>query len=65
MADQINPGAFRVMCDMWGVDAAVKAAKRIGVTIPDDMIQEQREREQEVQARWDAIFARFKKDDEE
>lgn len=55
MADQINPGAFRVMCDMWGVDDAIKNAKRMGVTIPDDMIQEQREREQKVQARWDRV----------
>lgn len=60
-ADQINPGAFRVMRDMWGVDDAVKAAKRMGVTIPDDMIQTQREIENEMHARWNAIF---KKDDE-
>lgn len=61
MADQINPGAFRVMCNLWGVDDAVKAAKRMGVTIPDDMIQTQREIENEMHARWNAIF---KKDDE-
>lgn len=62
MADQINPGAFRVMCDMWGVDDAIKNAKRMGLTVLDDMIQAQREKEYEVQARWNAIF---KKDDEE
>ena len=61
MADQINPGAFRVMCNLWGVDDAVKAAERMGVTIPDDMIQTQREIENEMHARWNAIF---KKDDE-
>ena len=61
MADKINPGAFRVMCNLWGVDDAVKAAKRMGVTIPDDMIQTQREIENEMHARWNAIF---KKDDE-
>lgn len=61
MADRINPGAFRVMCDLWGVDDAVKCAKRMGMTIPEDMIQVQREKENETQARWNAIF---KKDDE-
>lgn len=65
MADQINPGAFKVMCDMWGVDNAIKAAKRMGMTVPDDMIQAHREKENETQARWNAIFASFKKDDEE
>lgn len=55
MADQINPGAFRVMCDMWGVDDAIKNAKRMGLTVPDDMIQVQREKEQEVQAWWDRV----------
>ena len=62
MADRINDGAFRVMCDMWGVDSAIIAAKRMGMTVPDDMIQTQREKENETQARWNAIF---KKDDEE
>lgn len=55
MADQINSGAFRVMCDMWGVDDAIKNAKRMGLTVPDDMIQAQREKEQEVQAGWDRV----------
>lgn len=55
MADKINPGAFRVMCNLRGVDAAVEAAKRMGVTIPDDMIQTQRENEKEVHARWDRV----------
>ena len=55
MADQINPGAFRVMCDMCGVDDAIKKAKRMGLTVPDDMIQKQRENEKEVQAGWDRV----------
>ena len=63
MSDQMNPGAFRVMCDMCGVDDTIKAAKRMGVTIPDDTIQEQREREQEVQARWDRVVKDVMRDD--
>lgn len=54
MADKSN-GAFRVMCDMWGVDGAIKAAKRMGLDIPDEMIQEQRAKEREEQARWDRV----------
>ena len=60
--DKIGDAQFRVMCDLYGVDDAVKCAKRMGMTIPEDMIQVQQEKEKEVQARWNAIF---KKDDEE
>lgn len=61
MADKINPGAFRVMCNLWGVDNAVEHAKRMGMTIPEDMIQVQRDKENELYAMWNA---NFKKDDE-
>ena len=30
--DKIGDAQFRVMCDMWGVDSAIKAAKRMGMT---------------------------------
>lgn len=33
MADQMNPGAFRVMGNIFGVDDAVKSAKRMGVGV--------------------------------
>lgn len=43
--DKVCDPAFRVMCDMWGVDAAVKAAKRMGLTATDEQIAEAREKE--------------------
>ena len=54
--DKVSDPAFRVMCDMWGVDAAVKAAKRMGLTETDEQIAEAREKERAAQERWNDIF---------
>ena len=54
--DKIGDAQFRVMCDMWGVDGAVKAAKRMGMKASDEQISAAREKEAEMQERWNRVF---------
>ena len=52
----MNDNAFRVMCDMWGVDAAIKAVKNMGITVDQEQIERERQKEKEAQERFNAIF---------
>lgn len=54
--DKISDAAFRVMCDMWGVDDAIKAAKRMGMTPTQEQIADATRKEKAAQERWNAIF---------
>ena len=54
--NQIGDAQFRIMCDMWGVDAAVKAAKRMGMTATKEQIETAKEKEREAAERWNAVF---------
>lgn len=54
--DKVSDAAFRVMCDMWGVDAAVKAVKRMGMMVPTEQIAIEKEKEAVMQERWNSIF---------
>ena len=53
---KIGDAQFRVMCDIWGVDAAVKALKRMGMTATTEQITAARDKEAAAQERWNAIF---------
>ena len=54
--DKIGDAQFRVMCDMWGVDGAVKAAKRMGMKASEEQIAAAREKETAMQERWNRAF---------
>lgn len=56
MSDKISDAAFRVMCEMWGVDHAIKAAKRMGMKASDEQIAAAREKELVAQELWNAVF---------
>ena len=56
MAKQVREEAFRVMCDMWGVDAAISAAKSMGVAVSTEQIEAERKKEHEADERWKAIL---------
>ena len=56
MSDKIGDAQFRVMCEMWGVDAAIKAAKRMDMAATDEQIAAARAKEAAVQERWNAVF---------
>lgn len=60
--DKVSDPAFRVMCDMWGVDAAVKALERMGMTATTEQITAARDKEAAAQERWNAIFKREPKE---
>ena len=54
--DKIGDMQFRVMCDMWGVDGAVKAARRMGMKATDEQIAAAKEKEAAMQERWNRVF---------
>lgn len=58
--DKIGDAQFRVMCDMWGVDGAVKAAKRMGMSPTQEQIEAMRQKEKATQERWKNVFKQKK-----
>ena len=56
MSKEIGDAQFRVMCNMWGVDAAIKASKRMGMIPTDKQIDAEREVERASQEQWNSIF---------
>lgn len=54
--DKIGDPQFHIMCQMWGVDAAIKALKRMGMVATDNQIESERKRETEIQERWNSVF---------
>lgn len=54
--DTVGDAQFRVMCNMWGVDAALKALKRMGMSATDKQIESARRNEMEVQKRWNSVW---------
>ena len=54
--NKIGDAQFRIMCDMWGVDGAVKAARRMGMKATDEQIAAAREKETAMQERWNRSF---------
>lgn len=39
---------FRVMCDMWGVDVALKKAKQFGLEVTEEEIQAEKKKSTDV-----------------
>ena len=60
--NRIGDAQFRIMCDMWGVDGATKAAKRMGMAPTQEQIAEAARKETEAQERWNNIFKDKKED---
>lgn len=60
--DKIGDAQFRVMCKMWGVDNAVKAAKRMGMAPTKEQIEEATQTETAAQERWNMVFKQEPKD---
>ena len=61
--DKIGDAQFRVICDMWGVDSAIKAAKRMGMAPVKEQIEAARQRETAAQERWNSVFKQVAKED--
>ena len=54
--NKIGDAQFRVMCDMWGVDSAIKAAKRMNMAPMQEQIDAARQKEIATQERWNSVF---------
>lgn len=54
--DKIGDPQFHVMCEMWGVDQAIKASNRMGMAPTDEQIEAERRKENAVQERWNSVF---------
>lgn len=63
--NKIGDAQFRVMCDLWGVDSAIKAAKRMGMAPTQEQIAKATQKETEAQERLKSAFRREKKDVED
>lgn len=54
-------GVFRVMCEMWGIETAIKKAKQLGIPVPQEAIEEQRAKDERMKNLWkdflDAVSA--------
>lgn len=62
--DKIGNPQFRIMCQMWGVDMALKALKKIGMEATKEQIAAERNREAEAQERWNTVFKEVKRKNE-
>ena len=47
---------FRVMCEMWGVETAIKKAKQLGIPVPQEAIEEQRAKDERMKNEWKAFL---------
>lgn len=53
---KIGDVQFHVMCDMYGVDTAIRAAKRMGLAPSKEQIEAEQQKEKAAQERFNAIF---------
>ena len=61
--DLIGDAQFRVMCNMWGVDKALEALGRMGMGVTSEQVHQARQKEDEVQERWNRVFKKEPKED--
>ena len=54
--DKIGDAQFHVMCEMWGVDQAIKAAGRMGMKPTKEQVETERGKEAATIKAWDSIF---------
>ena len=52
---KIGDPQFRVMCNMWGVEKALQALKRMCMTVTQEQIDAARAKEAESQERWNNV----------
>lgn len=60
MANKIGNPQFHVMCEMWGVDNAIEAVKRMGMSVTKEQIRKERDIEAKNNKRWGKIFNKLK-----
>ena len=55
--DKIGDVQFHVMCEMWGVDQAIKAASRMGMKPSKEQVETERGKEAATVKARDSIFS--------
>lgn len=63
MANKIGDAQFRIMCSMFGVDEAIKAVKRMGMSVTKDQINNAQKEESERNKRWNDMLKSITKED--
>ena len=63
MANKIGDAQFRIMCSMFGVDEAIKAVKRMGMSVTKDQINNAQKEEAEENKRWNDMIKSITKED--
>ena len=63
MANKIGDAQFRIMCAMFGVDEAIKAVKRMGMSVTKDQINNEQKEEAEKNKRWNDMIKSITKED--
>lgn len=61
--DKIGNKQFHVMCQMWGVDQAIKTAARMDMAPSKEQIETERQKEMEQNKAWDRAFRPESKED--
>ena len=54
--NKIGDAQFRAMCQMWGVDGAIKASKQMGMAPSKEQVEAARLSEKEQKERMDNAF---------
>lgn len=47
---------FRVMCEIWGIETAIRKAKELGIPVPKEVIEEQRAQDERMKNLWKALL---------
>lgn len=63
MANKIGDAQFHVMCEMFGVGEAIKAVKRMGMSVTKDQINNAQKKEAEKNKRWNDMIKSITKED--
>ena len=63
MANKIGDSQFRIMCSMIGVDEAIKAVKRMGMSVTKDQINNAQKEEAEKKKRWNDMLKSITKEE--
>lgn len=56
MTNKIGNTQFHIMCNMFGVDEAIQAVKRMGMSVTKEQIEKERHIEAENNKRWADTF---------
>lgn len=63
MTNKIDNPQFHIMCNMFGVDEAIQAVKRMGMSVTKEQIRKERDIETKNNKRWEKIFKKLQEEE--